>query len=183
MLERGVEVDVVGDVERQVRSGCLEGNQIGSARHELVDPRERVLPRGAAQREKCVEGRGLEHRAETGRGEVEDSLRHAKPDAPRVAVDREDAESDRTLHCGSIPSETSSSTGSKKLQLPIEWIRSLRTRASSSEDAERSLQANESLSRANAAGSVSARALSSSPAKVAAASRLRKPCPPFVRTA
>ena len=158
VLERGVEVDVVGHFEGKVRARGVEGDEIGTARHELVDARECVLPGRAAEREKRVERRRLEHRPEAGRGEVEHSLGDAEADARSVRADRKDPEADGTSHDGSIPSATSSSTGSKKLQLPIEWSSSRRMRASSSADAERSRQASDSASSAKTDGSISASA-------------------------
>ena len=66
--------------------------------------------------------------------------------------------------------------------LPIEWKRSCRVAASSAAGAEWSRHENTRAFSTNAAVSVSSSARSSS-AKTAAASRLRKPCSPFERTA
>ena len=136
VLERRVEVDVVGDLERKVRSRASRAARARFRRDELVDSRDGVLPRRAPEREERVERARLEDRAETCCGEIENSLTRAEPDARRTFADREHAEADCALHGGSIPSASSSSTGSKKLQLPIEWKSPWRARAISSRDAE-----------------------------------------------
>ena len=59
-------------------------------------------------------------RAEPDRSEIEDAVTYAEPDPRRVAVDGKDSEADPSRHNGSTPIASSSSTGSKKLQLPIE---------------------------------------------------------------
>ncbi len=120
VLERGVEVDVVADREREIRRRLLERDDLCTARDELVDAGQRVLPRRPAKRQERVEAHGFEHRAEPDRSEIEDAVTYAEPDPRRVAVDRKDSEADPSRHNGSTPIPSSSSTGSKKLQLPIE---------------------------------------------------------------
>ena len=61
VLERRVEVDVVGDLEREVRRDSVERNHIAApAVSELVDTRERVLPGRASEGEERIERRRLE---------------------------------------------------------------------------------------------------------------------------
>ena len=132
VLERRVEVDVVADRERKADLGVFERDEIGARANELVDARDRVLPRRAAEREKRVQCRRARRprrgRAPPGRG------RRARRGTRRAASRRRPRRRRSRLRrssAGAFPSAWSSSTGSKKLQLPIEWKSSCRTRASS----------------------------------------------------
>ena len=138
MLERRVEVDVVGDLERKVNRRLLERNDVATSLDQLGHLVERVLPRRSPRSEERVQARLRELGAEPVRREVENAVTRSKADAGLVTVNREDAEPDRPVHSGRIPRFSSSSTGSKKLQLPIECSRSRRARASSSPRALRS---------------------------------------------
>src|SRR5262249_26831212 len=181
MLERGVEVDVVRDLERQMYLDVVERDQLRAAVDQLDDALDGPLPRTAPGSEEAVEARCCEHVVTRRRREIEDSIPDAEPDARSLALRREHAEADRSFH-ESIPSASSSPTGSKKLQLPIDHSRSRRACASSSGPATRSRHSNDSSSSLNADASDSSSALSSSP-KTTAASRLRNPCSPSARTA
>ncbi len=129
MLERGVEVDVVRDLEREVLGNALARDQLLARVNELDCTRDHVLPGRTPEREELVQRLRLERRAEP--GQIEDAVADPEADARRRSVRREDAEPDDALHSGSTPSASSSSTGSKKLQLPIARSRSLRAWSSS----------------------------------------------------
>src|SRR5262249_2645368 len=181
MLERGVEVDVVRDLQRQMYLDVVERDQLRAAVDQLDDALDGPLPRVAPGSEEAVQARCCEHVVTRRRREIEDSIPDPEPDARSLTLRREHSEADRFFH-KSIPSASSSPTGSKKLQLPIDHSRSRRACASSSGPASRSRHANDSASSRNAAASSSASAASSSP-KTTAASRLRNPCSPSARTA
>src|SRR5512145_1705004 len=80
MLERGIEVDVVRHLEREMHRRLLERKELGAARDELVDANEGVLPGRAAEGEKRVQAQRVEDRPEPGCGEIEDVVPHAEPD-------------------------------------------------------------------------------------------------------
>ena len=122
MLERRVEVDVVGDRERAAATLASSSGTRSAPARTSSSIRATVSSQDdrPSARNGLSVGR-LEHRAEAVRGEVEDPVADAEPDSRLVAADREDAEPDRAGHAGSIPRASSSSIGSKKLQLPIEW--------------------------------------------------------------
>ena len=109
VLDRRVEVDVVGDLERQARL---------TRDLRAVEVLERVLPGAAAERHERVEARLPEVLAVL--GEVDHAVALAPADA---ALDDPEAADHR------IPIARNSSTGSKNEQLPIEWKRSRRTAA------------------------------------------------------
>ncbi len=120
VLERRVEVDVVGNFEREVDRRLLEGNDIAASLYELRDALERPFPGSSPLREKRIQARLGEDRVAAARCEVENSAPDSKPNPRLVSFEREDPETDRSVHSESIPRLSSSSTGSKKLQLPIE---------------------------------------------------------------
>src|SRR6266516_4880600 len=163
VLERGVEVDVVRDLEREACS-CLARRDA----RPVVEARggDRLLPCLGARGEQLVQRRPGEHVAKA--REVDDLAVLA----PREAAGLERAE---PRH-GRIPSRSSSSTGSKNEHVPIEWKSEARASASRAGDASRSRQRSETASRANARGR--SRSASSSSPKTAATRRLRKPCSP-----
>ena len=132
VLERRVEVDVVGDLERKVNRRLLERNDVAASLDQLDHLAESVLPRRSPRSEERIQARLRELRTETARHEVENAVTCPKADPGLVPGDREDAKPDRPVHSGRIPEFSSSSTGSKKLQLPIECTRSRRARTSSS---------------------------------------------------
>ena len=103
MLERRVEVDVVGDLERQVHRRLLERDDVATALDQLDHLAESVLPRRSARGEERVQARLGELGAEPVRREVENAVARAKADPGLVPGDREDAEPDRPVHSGRIP--------------------------------------------------------------------------------
>jgi len=94
MLERRVEVDVVGDLDRQLRVDRADGDELHTRLDELLGTGRDVLPDPAAKGEERVERGRLEGGAEPGGGEVEHTVAGPEADARLVAVTREDAESD-----------------------------------------------------------------------------------------
>ena len=126
MLERGVEVDVVGDREGQHRLDVVERDRVAGLgrRHSVLG---RAVPRLPALRQE---------RVEAARGEVDDAVAGAEAE-PRLTVgagERPESLDHR------IPSSVNSSTGSKNEQLPTATSCSRRTRASSAAPALRSPQ-------------------------------------------
>ena len=168
MLERGVEVDVVRDLERAARSSrASSGRGTRGPLDALERARGRLLPGGAAAAEQRVQRRLGEDVAEAGRG------RPPRPRPARAGPARpEDAEA-----VTAIPSRSSSSTGSKNEQLPIEWKSEARTSASCAGPRLAAVPAERAPRRARTRrGPRAQRVLLV--AEDAAASRLRKPCSP-----
>ena len=165
MLERGVEVDVVRDLERQTERRPRRADARAVVRARGRD-RLAPTPRGPCGQQR-VQRRLREDVAEA--REV-DRLVAVPPERARSARAR------RSRH--RIPSCSSSSTGSKNEQLPIEWSSEPRTsRELAGARAARSRQRNdvgverERPAAARAAPPPRRR-------RRAAASRLRKPCSP-----
>ena len=126
MLERGVEVDVVGDGERQHRLDLGERDHLPGVgcSHGLFG---HALPSRATPWQELVQ-RAL--------AEVDDGIAGTEAEPPLAARAREGTKAlDHR-----IPSSFSSSTGSKKEQLPTDTNCCRRTRASSSTPASRSRQ-------------------------------------------
>ena len=167
VLERRVEVDVVGDREREMRRRRVERHEIGaspstssSTRASVSSHDERPSARNGLRR------RRLEDRAEPGRSEIEDPVADAEADAWRVAARR------RTRRSRPHPSRREHP---ERLELldrleeaaaadRVERARAGRARArrpTPSGPARRTTSA----SRPNADESASARAASSSPSK------------------
>ena len=126
VLERRVEVDVVGDREREQRLDVGERDRLPRRcrGHRLLG---HALPGGATLRQQLVERAGAE---------VDDRLAGAEAEMRGAAALRERPEAlgHRT------PSSCRSPTGSKKEQLPTATSCSRRTRSSSSAPASRSRQ-------------------------------------------
>ncbi len=111
MLARRVEVDVVGDVEREAHL------RVGDARAVVrASGRDRVTPRCRARGHERVQRRLREHVAQAAQVDDLPAL------GPREAPVGECAEPGHR-----IPSSCSSPTGSKNEQLPIECSRCVRT--------------------------------------------------------
>ena len=125
VLERGVEVDVVRDGERQLRRHLVERDRVArSGRRERL--LGRALPGVPPLRQQLVE-RAL--------AQVDDGVAGAEPEVRGPAA-HEGAEPLRHR----TPSRFRSSTGSEKEQLPTATSCSRRTRSSSSAPATRSRQ-------------------------------------------
>lgn len=103
MFQGGVEVDVVGDGERQPELCLLEWNEVGAGLDDLVDTSEGVLPGGAAAGEERVQAPRCEDRAEAARNEVEDAVSDAESDPWQAPLEREDPEADRARQSGRAP--------------------------------------------------------------------------------
>ena len=90
VVARGVEVDVVGDRERQVRLDVVEAVDAVAAREQLARMAARLGPRRAARRQQPIEAPSGEPAAE--RREVDDEVAGAEPHARVAAAAGEDAE-------------------------------------------------------------------------------------------
>ena len=183
VLERRVEVDVVGDLEGKVRRRALEWHELGARGDELVDPRDGVLPRRAPEREERVERRSPR-----------------RPSRDRPQRDRGSRRRRETRRAARLrrPRTRRSRLRPSRRQHPerLELLDRLEEAAAPDRVEELLAHAGELLARRRAIApgkggsveperiaSVSASAASSSPSNTAAARRLRKPCSPFPRTA
>src|SRR6185437_12444438 len=160
VLERGVEVDVIRHVERKLETRLRERDPRPVVRSCGGD---RAFPGAAALCHERIQRSPCEDAAQT--GQVDGLI----PVPPQQSV-RTGSEAHRIL------SSSSSASGSKNEQVPIEWKSEERTSTSCVGNASRSRQRNEVASSAKA-GSRSINASSSFP-KTAAARTLRKPCSP-----
>src|SRR5690349_6983809 len=136
VLERGVEVDVVRNLERESQAGVLRRDTRPVVRTRGGD---RLPPRPRSRGEQLVQRRPCEDVADA---RQVDGLAAVPPEQSV----RPGAETHR------IPSSSSSATGSKNEHVPIEWKSDARTSASFAGGASRSRQRNEAESSTNAGG-------------------------------